>query len=309
MKKMKLDQYFLAEVCPYTHKRKLKTKNLKVLAIVSVVSLVLGVLFLGDSSGGPSPPLNALGVETIVENSSATKSNEGSIQVGSGSLQAGQFGGGGSGRSGIPRVDRQYTASQLVQSAGNSHAGFALPMGSTFPAVVVNTLLSSDANQPVIAQINEAVYWKNSVYIPEGTRAIGSATFDDASRRLQIRFQNLVYPGGDQHSISALALLPDGSSGIPGKYYSRAFAKRAGSFVGTFFGGLADGVKDKQQASGPMGGSFEPGSLKNGLLNGLSLSTLEQSKQMAEEAQEVKGYLEVPGGSEFLMYLEKEYQP
>ncbi len=306
---MKLDQYFLTEVCPYTHKRKLKTKNLKTLTIVAVVGLVVGVLMLGENSDGPSPPLNSLGFENIADTQSSSKNNEGSIHMGGGSLQAGQFAGGIGTRSGISKVQRQYTASQLVQSSGNSLGGFALPMGSTFPAMIVNTLLSSDAAQPVIAQINEAVYWKNSIFIPEGTRAIGGATFDEAARRLQIRFQTLVYPGGDQHSVSALALLPDGSSGIPGNYHSGALLKRTGSFVGTFIGGLADGMKEKQQANGPMGGSFEPGSLKNGLLNGLSMSALDQSKQMADEAQEIKGYLEVPGGATFLMYLEKEYQP
>ena len=65
--------------------------------------------------------------------------------------------------------------------------GFALPMGSTFTAVIVNSLLSSDAAQPVIAQVNEAVFWKNSVFIPEGTRAIGNASFDDVARRLPTR--------------------------------------------------------------------------------------------------------------------------
>lgn len=306
MKKLKLDQYFLAEECPYTKKRKLKTKNLKTISIVVVVGLVLGVLLFGESS---DPQGSANGVVTSeVASSAPAKSTEGSIQMGAGSVQVGQFGG-GSLRSGGPRVQRQYSASQLVQSSGNSMNGFSLPMGSTFPAVIVNTLLSSDAAQPVIAQINESVFWKNSVFIPEGTRAIGNATFDDTARRLQIRFHTFVYPGGDQHAISALALLPNGSSGIPGDYHSGEFVRQTGRFAGTFIGGLADGMKDKQASGGMMGGSFEPGSLKNGILNGISLSAIDQSKRLAEEAQETKGYLEVPGGTEFLLYLEKEYHP
>ncbi len=305
MKKLKLDQYFLAEECPYTKKRKLKTKNLKTISIIVVVGLVLGVLLFGSG-----PQDNSTGVVTSeVASNGPEKTNEGSIQMGGGSVQVGQFAGGGGLRSGGARIQRQYSASQLVQSSGNSMNGFALPMGSTFPAVIVNTLLSSDAAQPVIAQVNESVFWKNSVFIPEGTRAIGNATFDDTARRLQIRFHTLVYPGGDQHAVSALALLPDGSSGIPGDYHSGEFARQTGRFAGTFIGGLADGMKDKQAAGGMVGGSFEPGSLKNGILNGISLSAIDQSKRLAEEAQETKGYLEVPGGSGFLMYLEKEYHP
>ncbi len=311
MKKIKLDQYFLAEECPYTHKRKLKFKNIKVLSAVIVGGLVIGILFFGGSAEKQLANVPVVGGADSNQSSGENKSTDGSIQVGSAStgVQAGQFSGGSMGsRSGAGRVQRQYTASQLVRNSGNALGGFALPMGTTFPALLVNTLLSSDSAQPVIAQINDAVFWKNNVFIPEGTRAIGNASFDDTARRLQIRFHTLVYPGGDQHAISALALLADGSSGIPGDYHSGEFLKQTGRFAGNFVGGLADGLKDKQPA-GAYGGTFEPGSLKNGILNGITLSALDQSKRIADEAQETKAYLEVSGGTVFVVYLEKEYQP
>jgi len=51
-----------------------------------------------------------------------------------------------------------------------------MPLGSTFRVQLENTILSSDSNQPVIAQVMEDTFWRNSVLIPEGARAIGSAT-------------------------------------------------------------------------------------------------------------------------------------
>jgi hypothetical protein len=181
-------------------------------------------------------------------------------------------------------------------------------MGSTLRVRLLNTLLSSDANQPVMAEVLEDAVWKNSVLIPAGARAIGTASFDDAAKRLQLRFNTFVYPEGDQHAVSAVALMSDGSSGLPGDYHSGEGQKQIGRFLGDFVVGLAEGLKDRQ-AGGQSGIAFEPGSLKNGILNGVTVSSLDQAKSYSAGIQNVRPYLEVPGGSVFVLYFEKEYTP
>ena len=99
-----------------------------------------------------------------------------------------------------------------------------------------------------------------------------------------------------------------GSSGLPGDYHSGTAQKNIGRFLGNFVGGLADGMKDRQ-AGGQSGIAVEPGSLKNGILNGVTVSSLDQAKAYSEGMQNVRPYLEVPGGSIFVLYLEKEYAP
>jgi hypothetical protein len=110
---------------------------------------------------------------------------------------------------------------------------------------------------------------------------------------------------GDQHSIAGLGLLQDGSSGLLGDYHSGAFRKQAGRFIGNFVSGFADGMIDRR--SDPQSIPYAPGSLKNGLLNGVASSTSDQAKQFSEDSNNTRGYLEVPAGSVFLIYLEKEY--
>ncbi len=311
MKKLTIDQYFFTETCPYTQKRKLKTKNVKTASIVIIVGLILGVLFFGENAENTSINVSRSDQHHLYIATTPAQSTEGSIQMGSSlvDLKAGSFEGANTGfRVGSTRLQRQYTSSQLVKNGTHSIGGLTLPMGTTFPAQIINTLLSSDPAQPVIAQINDSVFWRNSEFIPAGTQALGNASFNETSQRMQVRFHTLVYPSGDQHAISGLALLADGSSGIPGEYHSGELLKQTGRFAGNFVGGLADGIKDKQQAGWP-GGSINVGSLKNGVLNGLTLSAMDQAKRLSEEAQQTKAYLEVSSGVVFYIYLEKEYQP
>lgn len=310
-----IDQYFLNEKCPFSQKRTLKTKNLKIIAAVVLVAAVGFILFAGGNAErewNKAESAASTG-EPSKRTASQVQEPDGSIAMG-GQSQTGWGKGTGSiaaayARSGGNANQRQYGSSQIVRSAdGGAGLGLGLPMGSTVPVRLLNTLLSTDAKQPVMAEVLEDASWRNSVLIPMGAKAIGTASFDDTAKRLQIRFNTFVYPEGDQHPVSALALLSDGSSGLPGDYHSGTTQKQIGRFLGDFIGGLADGMKERQ-AGGQSGIAFEPGSLRNGVLNGITVSSLDQAKSFSEDMQNVKPFLEVPGGSTFFLYLEKEYSP
>jgi len=310
-----IDKYFLEERSPYSQRRKVKTKRLKIIASTLIGGFILFVLFFGEGAERSTDKTESVALKASdvpQPGYRAPKATEGGINVGggwgSGAGASGglSLGGGNYGRAASPR---QYGSSQIVRGgAEGASNGFGLPMGSTIAARLLNTLLSSDSAQPVIAEVVEDGVWRNSVLVPTGARAMGTASYDDASKRLQIRFHTFVYPDGDQHPVQALALLQNGSSGIPGDYHSGATQKEVGRFLGNFVGGLADGMKERQVA-GQSGMAFEPGSIKNGILNGLAMSSVDQAKSFSEGMQNVKPYLEVQGGAPFLLYLEKEYSP
>jgi hypothetical protein len=307
-----IDQYFLTEKCPFSQKRQLKTGNIKIAAGLLLTGAIAFVLFAGGSAERQWKQSEAAMTKAEdVSNhgqASSPSGGEGSVGMGGG-WGAGQSNHSSYGHAGGAGGNRQYTSSQIVRGTeGGAGSGFGLPMGSTIPVRLLNTLLSSDASQPVIAEVLEDAAWRNSVLIPAGARVMGTASFDDAAKRLQIRFSTFVYPQGDQHPVSALALLSDGSSGLPGDFHSGTVKKEVGRFLGDFIGGLTDGMKDRQ-AGGQAGIAFEPGSLKNGLLNGISVSSLDQAKSLSEGMKDVHPYLEVPGGSVFVLYLEKEFTP
>lgn len=288
------------EACPYSKRRKFKWGNVKLAG-----GLFLGLIVLFLLVFNPEP-------ENSRQNESSTtpqaKNNSARSDSEYGSDSASDPFAENKSRPASTQVPRQFMASQLVRRSDSGNNGDKLPLGTTIVAKLVNSVLSTDSNSPVIAEIPEAIDWKGSILIPQGTRAIGQGMLDDNTQRLQVRFHTLVFPDGDQHSISAIALLGDGSSGIAGDFHSRSLKRQAGRFFGNFVGGLAQGMKDRE-STGPYGMTMEPGSLKNGVLNGLGNSSLDQAKSFADDTERLKPFLEVPGGTQFLLYLEKEFTP
>ncbi len=290
---LKLDRYFREEYCPFTKRRAFKKKNIQIALTIAGVVLIGMVLAFNPEPADKDEGTRGKEASSNRKNPSAPEQND---------PPPDPYADGSHTKPSKPA--RQYSASQVVRREGGT-ASERLPMGTTIPAKLINTVLSSDSNSPVIAEIVEDTFWKGVLTIPAGTRAIGQGVLDDGTERLQVRFQTLVFPDGEQHSLSALALLGDGSSGIPGNYHSGAFKKQAGRFFGNFVGGLAEGMKDKD-SRGQSGIVFEPGSLKNGILNGLASSSFDQAKSLAESPEGTRPYLDIPAGAIFLLYLEKE---
>lgn len=303
----RIDKYFLEEKHPFTGRSIFNMKRVGVFVAIIIVISVFALLFFGSKAEERVQNAQASINPGDLPHKGMPSGSEGSPNVGG----PGNFGSGialSGSVQGQMSNPRQYGASQIVKNGEGVGNGFGLPMGSTITARLLNSLLSSDSAQPVIAEVSQDGVWKNSVLIPLGAKAIGTASFDSVANRLQVRFHTFVYPEGDQHPVSAVALLENGSSGIPGDFHSGATKKQVGQFLGNFVSGLADGMKDRQ-AAGQAGIPFEPGSLKNGVLNGVTISALDQAKSFSEGIQNIKPYLEVAGGTSFLIYFEKEYMP
>jgi type IV secretory pathway VirB10-like protein len=300
--KIKLDKYFLTEACPYSKKRQLNKKSLGVAGGGLTALFLFSILFFGGKAEQRANQASADSFKVTERMAEATaKANVNAASSETRGLDYPSY----SNRGGGNKSSRNYTASQIVMKSPGRASVDGLPMGSTFTAKLVNTVLSSDSEAPVIAEVTDDVTPKDSLLIPRGTRAIGSASFDETAQRLKVRFHTLVYPEGDQHSISGLGLLQDGSSGLLGVYHSKAFQKQAGRFIGNFVSGFANGMMERTAVKDSM--PYEPGSLKNGILNGVSSSTADQAKQYSDDMQNVRGYLEVPAGTTFLIYLQKEF--
>jgi hypothetical protein len=172
---------------------------------------------------------------------------------------------------------------------------------------LVNSLLSTNAATPVIAEIPEDVLAHNTPSIPAGTKAIGQATFDDSTQRIQIQFNTFVYPEGDQHAVQGMAMESDGSAGLSGDYHSQGGKRELGNFLGNFIGGFANGMEDRT-ATG-FGTPYEIGSLRDGALNGVSLSAQGEAKAISDDLAKTKPYMTLAGGKSFLIFLAREYLP
>lgn len=204
---------------------------------------------------------------------------------------------------------RSRNANQVIRRGqGGNDPSSQLPMGTLIEAKLLTSVRSANGASPVMALIAQEITSDSGTSIPAGTKAIGTASFDDDSRRLQLRFSTLVYEDGSQHGIQAIAMMGDGSAGLSGDYDSGQAKRQIGTFIGNFVGGLADGMKERT-SGGVFGGAVEPGSVRNGVLNGVTLSAQDQAKFYSEDLTSTRPSMSIPSGASFYLFLEKEYLP
>jgi hypothetical protein len=207
---------------------------------------------------------------------------------------------------GVAMQSRNRNANQVIRrSSLNSDSLGMIPMGAATGAKLVNAVVSANSTSPVVAVIQSE---QASEAIPAGSRAIGNAKFDEQSKRISIGFHTIVYPDGEQHAVQAIAMMPDGSAGLEGDYSSGEGKRQVGRFFGYFIGGLAEGLKTKSQGSA-FSSPFEPGSLRNGVLNGVSQSAEDQAHQYSDSMGNSQASMSLPAGLDFVFYFEREFNP
>jgi type F conjugative transfer system protein TrbI len=138
-------------------------------------------------------------------------------------------GDGGGGGSTSPVQDAsselQSPATVFVASVSNSpinpfgafqqQPGPQLPTGTEIVAHTTNAI-NSGLESPVVAVVDRSVELDDNVVIPQGARVIGY-TAGAVKDRINIRFNSLLLPNNRSITISALALMRDGSAGLVGR--------------------------------------------------------------------------------------------
>lgn len=90
-----------------------------------------------------------------------------------------------------------------------------VPSGTEITAHTTNAI-SSGLESPVIAIVDRNLQFGDKVVIPQGARVIGY-TAGAVKDRINVRFTSLILPNNREVTISALALMKDGSAGLAGK--------------------------------------------------------------------------------------------
>jgi hypothetical protein len=306
-KKHVIDRYFLEKACPYTKRRLFRMNSVYWLGAISLILFIGIVMF----SGSPPKTVSGQGLEYNTNGAPSNTSN-GPQNGNSKSSPPNSFWANGLFSGGLLSsggTSTRHSANQVIRRGENgTDPTGRLPMGYGIPVRLVNAILSTNNQSPVVAEVTTEIAKDGSDSIPAGTHAIGHASFDDKSNRVQIQFTTFVYPEGDEHSLQGMAVMPDGSAGVAGDYHSGRGTRQLGRFLGNFVGGLASGMKDRT-SGGLAGIPYDEGSVKNGILNGISLSAEDESKTFSEDLKNVQGYMTVSQGVSFTIFLEKEYQP
>ena len=106
-------------------------------------------------------------------------------------------------------------------------SGSQLPAGTEIAAHTTNAI-SSGLESPVVAIVDRDVQAGDAVVIPQGSRVIGY-TAGAVRDRINVRFTSLLLPDRREITISALALMRDGSAGLVGKVQGSAHPILAGA--------------------------------------------------------------------------------
>jgi hypothetical protein len=311
--KTKMAPYFLEEAGPFSKKANYKATNIKRAGLGLIFILILVLLFSGEdprkTNSGVVPSFQiqnqAAQAEGKSQSSQTSKSGAGG-SFGS-ALGSGGIGYGNSRASAPP--SRNHSANQVIRRGANgTDPDSQLPMGYSISVKLINAIYSTNTGSPVVAEVTSDVSGHTGVSIPEHTHVIGEASFDESAQRIKVRFHTFVYPEGDQHSVQGLGLMADGSAGLDGDYHSGNGTRQLGRFLGTFVSGMADGMIERQ-SGGMFGSPYETASVRNGVLNGVTLSAQDQTKMVTDQLSQVKPSMSLPAGTQFLLYLEKEYSP
>ena len=153
-----------------------------------------------------------------------------------------------------------------------------LKVGSEFKA----KLIKGASDGPVQAQVIENVIVDGSVIIPKNSILLGSAS--SAEDRLLIEFKKIQLNGGGQKPFKGQGYdATDSFLGIKADKMNRFIGKVATGVALGFVGGMAEGLKETQVQNGLI---YKAGNLNNALLNGVSVTALEQSKKTLESSDQ-----------------------
>lgn len=299
LNKEKIDKYFRTEACPFSKRKKIKKKSITVFFGGLILIFTVAVLFLGsDSKQIQKPAVPSYDTNGSHKTDGGTSQQQTQNPYSSYSAPVTSGGSGG----------RSHAANQVIARSQGTDPANTLPMGFTIPIRLINALDSSDQASPVIAEVTDEVYGKDLLVIPAKTRVIGTASSRDGAAKLQVHFHTFVYPEGDQHNVQGIAMMLDGASGVAGDYHSEAPKRHIGKFIGNFVGGFANGMKERT-SGGIAGVPYEVGSLRNGILNGVTSSAGDGVRAFSDDLSNTRPYVTVAPGQVFVLFLEQAYLP
>lgn len=174
--------------------------------------------------------------------------------------------------------------------------------------VLQGRVVSGRAPVPVAVLLRqETVSELDSAVIPEGSKFLGTGIIDEETERLIVNFTTLLFPDGSRFQVQAVGLMPDGSHGLSGDFESGALKKDAGRILGSLAQGFAEGMKTR--TTGPFGTTSEAGSVRNGVLNGISQATGQHVQDISNDLGNTKAKITVPEQTPLLIYFERDFSP
>lgn len=310
--KRSLSNLLFKEALPFTKKRDLNWKTIRLVAAIGLVSTVIVILVLpspkpetktfyekSDSYGhGQSIPAleNNPTEDTLAQLQSARRQGSSQIDYLNDIRGAG---GGGSGGGGGASQNRN---TPMIISRGGIDGKTQLPPGSRITVTLTQSLTLNGQSMPIIATVNSDVIQENSVAISQGAKLYGDANFDDSSERVLVNWKTVQFPDGSMRPLNGIGVGHDGQVGVEGNVHSDGLKSTIGQTVTRFIGAYAEGSMQRGAAGS------NPGGNENGWKNAISETAKDQANNWAEDMKKERKWVELKAGIVFSAVVTQAFQ-
>ena len=197
------------------------------------------------------------------------------------------------------------------------------PYGQLLRCELVQTVMTSNLQTPIIAMVTEALWWDGREVIPAGVIVHGVAASSPVRDRVGTGNKwILVWPHRDEWNgkklvLNAIALACDktengwakidGSAGIKGDIISNEDQKKMYAYMASFISGLGEGmVSESEDTTGSTTTTTTGGTFADALGKAFEKSASDISEQLFKELAQNVVYVEARAGTEFYLYITQD---
>ncbi|MFA6716473.1 MAG: TrbI/VirB10 family protein [Victivallales bacterium] len=197
------------------------------------------------------------------------------------------------------------------------------PYGQLLRCELVQTVMTSNLQTPIIAMVTEPLWWNGKEVIPAGVIVHGVAASSPVRDRVGTGNKwILVWPHRDEWNgkkliLNAITLACDktenawakidGSAGIKGDVISNEDQKKMYAYMASFISGLGEGmVSESEDTTGSTTTTTTGGTFADALGKAFEKSASDISDQLFKELSQNVVYVEARAGTEFYLYITQD---
>ena len=113
---------------------------------------------------------------------------------------------------GRPVKTEDYNPAPPKQNNNNRDKGIVIPQGTVVSAYTKYKIFSYNTGVPIIAILSNSYYYRGKAGLKKGDKFFGTVSVKHSLNRLNISFDKIIKRSGEEVSIDAIAMMPDGSS-------------------------------------------------------------------------------------------------
>lgn len=204
--------------------------------------------------------------------------------------------GNGSGGSNPP--DRN---SSMILSRSGSDSRTQLAPGTRISIRLTGNTTIANQGMPVVGIVAQDVSSDSGIAVPNGSKVLGDASFDEDSERASINWRSIILPDGRERPFSAIGVDRNGQVGVGGNIHSDGMKNAVGQTLTRLVGAYAAGSMSSGMFGANQGGN------SNGIRNAIAQTATHQANDMGENLQKERKWIELKSGSETVAVLNQPF--